>query len=189
MQSAAPTNENAERILREGWKLFQAKGFHGVSVDELCQRCELTKPTLYYYFHDKENLYVQVLMRQLRGFREIIETDEPLPKRLERVAQTMMESFSTSLTAMMRDLEHIQSHGHRRTIEDAFHDELIGPLVAVMESGIAEGELTAGDASFYAWSFLGLVNTFVAKSQRLGLSQPLLAKQITALFLKGAASK
>ncbi len=183
------SNENAERILREGWKLFQAKGFHGVSVDELCQRCGLTKPTLYYYFHDKENLFIQVLMRQLRGFREVIEADQPLPDRLESVARAMMESFSASLTATMRDLEHIQNHGHRRTLEGAFRDELFGPLVALMESGVAQGALAPDDPHFYAWSFLGLVNTFVARGQRLGMSPAALARRITTLFLKGAASQ
>jgi hypothetical protein len=34
---------NAERILQEGWELFQQKGYRGVSVDELCQRCQITK--------------------------------------------------------------------------------------------------------------------------------------------------
>lgn len=184
-----PGHDNAERILREGWKLFQAKGYHGVSVDELCQRCGLTKPTLYYYFHDKENLFIQVLLHQLHGFREILEADQPLSQRLELAAQAMLDSFSTSLTAMMRDLEHIQSSAHRRSLETAFHSELIGPLTALMIAGIDQGELATGDAGFYAWSFLGLVNTFVGRSQRLGLGQPALAWRITRLFLAGAAAR
>ncbi len=40
-------HENAERILDEGWRLFQQKGYRGVTVDELCLRCGITKPTLY----------------------------------------------------------------------------------------------------------------------------------------------
>ncbi len=47
---------NKELILQEGWRLFQQKGYRGVSTDELCERCSITKPTLYYYFQDKENL-------------------------------------------------------------------------------------------------------------------------------------
>ena len=62
-------HENAERIMEESWKLFQQKGYRGVSVDELCLRCRLSKPTLYYYFQDKENLFVQVLQYKLQGFR------------------------------------------------------------------------------------------------------------------------
>ena len=41
-----PTNENAERIVREAWELFQLRGYRGTSVAELCERCGITKPTL-----------------------------------------------------------------------------------------------------------------------------------------------
>ena len=45
-------HENAGRILAIAWELFQQKGYRGATVDEICERCHLTKPTLYYYFND-----------------------------------------------------------------------------------------------------------------------------------------
>ena len=181
-----PETENAERILREGWTLFQAKGYHGVAIDELCHRCGITKPTLYYYFHDKENLYVQVLMHRMRGFRAVIESGAPLPDRLYSVALTMIESFETGLMAMMRDVAHIQNAGLRRFVEQGFHAELLGPLTELARSGIDRGELAKGDPSFLAWAFLGLVSTFVTKERALGFDQPALAHRVVTLFLKGA---
>ena len=74
-----PRNDNTERIFREAWDLFQARGYRGASMDELCRRCGITKPTLYYYFKDKETLYLHVVLRQLQGFRAIMEEhSEPL---------------------------------------------------------------------------------------------------------------
>lgn len=65
-----PSNENTERIFEEAWLMFQQLGYRGTSVDELCQRCGITKPTLYYYFGNKETLFIQVLGAcQLHGFR------------------------------------------------------------------------------------------------------------------------
>jgi TetR/AcrR family transcriptional regulator len=61
------SNANARKILDEAWSLFQATGYRGVSMDEVCRRCRITKPTLYYYFRDKETLYLQTLLHQLRG--------------------------------------------------------------------------------------------------------------------------
>ena len=66
-------HENAERILEEGWRLFQQKGYRGVTLDELCAGCHLSKPTLYYYFQDKENLFVHVLQYKLQEFRKAVE--------------------------------------------------------------------------------------------------------------------
>ena len=62
-----PRNDNTERIFREAWELFQARGYRGASMDELCRRCGITKPTLYYYFKDKETLYLHVVLRQCRA--------------------------------------------------------------------------------------------------------------------------
>jgi TetR/AcrR family transcriptional regulator len=89
------SHENAERIMDEAWKLFQQKGYRGVSMDELCLTAGLTKPTLYYYFHDKENLFVQVLQARLCGFREVIEAPGSLSERLEHIAASILENFQT----------------------------------------------------------------------------------------------
>jgi len=51
-----PEHENANRILAMAWRLFQQKGYKGVTIDEICSGCGLTKPTLYYYYRDKEGL-------------------------------------------------------------------------------------------------------------------------------------
>ena len=36
--------------------LFSIKGYDGVSVQEICDAAEITKPTLYYYFKSKRGL-------------------------------------------------------------------------------------------------------------------------------------
>lgn len=53
-----PVNDNTERIFHEAWLMFQQLGYRGASIDELCRRCDLTKPTLYYYFGNKERLFI-----------------------------------------------------------------------------------------------------------------------------------
>jgi AcrR family transcriptional regulator len=40
-------HEKAERILQEGWVLFQQKGYRGVTIDELCARHKQTTPFLF----------------------------------------------------------------------------------------------------------------------------------------------
>lgn len=101
-------HENAELILKEGWRLFQQKGYRGVTVDELCLRCKLSKPTLYYYFKDKENLFVNVLQYKLRGFHAAAEQPGSLAERLERVATTILDSFQTEYSTLLHDREHLK---------------------------------------------------------------------------------
>jgi TetR/AcrR family transcriptional regulator len=49
------------RLLAAGVKLFAARGYHGVAVDEIVAAARCNKRMLYHYFGDKEGLYVEVL--------------------------------------------------------------------------------------------------------------------------------
>ena len=158
-----PSNENAERIVREAWELFQLRGYRGTSVAELCERCGITKPTLYYYFHDKETLFIHVILRQLRGYRGILTADSPLPERLTALATAMLVSFATDIAVMMRDMAHIKDPTNRETVYRAFQEEVFLPLAESIGAGLGISDRRRGE--FYAWAYLGLVNTFVGKSE------------------------
>jgi AcrR family transcriptional regulator len=182
-------HENAGRILEEGWLLFQQKGYRGVTVDELCQRCGVTKPTLYYYFHDKETLFVQVLQHKLRGFHTVIERPGSLAQRLQAVAASILESFQTEYTAMLRDREHIKDRENLRAIRDAFHAELFGPLNALMQSGIEQGELAGSSAELLSLIFLGSINNFIGRAGEMKMDYPALAGVLTHYFLEGVIQR
>jgi len=178
-------HKNAELILKVGWRLFQQKGFRGVSVDELCLECGLSKPTLYYYFHDKETLFVQVLQYQLHGFHAVIERPGTLTERLQRTAASILESFQTQYSALLHDREHIKDLNNQRHIREAFHCELFDPLIALMRVGIEQGELDGDDPELLSLVFLGIVNNFIGRSGEQALDKTALAQKLTNYFLKG----
>ena len=176
---------NAERILRDGWELFQQKGYLGVSVEELCQRCEITKPTLYYYFQSKENLFVEILIYRLRGFHEVIEQPGKLQERLERIAAAMFDSFQKEYSYLVRDLEHIRFPENCQRVEDAFAAEIFLPLTDLMDSAIRSGQLR-GDPRFLTQVFGGLVDSFIARADEFNMDNKELANRLVAFFLRGA---
>jgi TetR/AcrR family transcriptional regulator len=179
-------NENAERILQEGWRLFEQKGFRGVSLDELCLRSGVSKPTVYYYFHNKENLFVQVLRYKLRGFHAVIEQPGTLTERLERIAINILESFQIETSVLMRDREHIKQPEALHEIKEAFHSELFGPLIALMRLGIDRGELDGDNSEMLTLIFLGSINNFIGKAGEMHMSNADLARILTSYFLEGA---
>ena len=136
-----PSNENTERIFEEAWLMFQQLGYRGTSVDELCQRCGITKPTLYYYFGNKETLFIQVLARQLHGFRSILNANRPLVERLTELTQAMLTAFKTDIGSMMRDMEHVKEQTLHDSMNSSFRRELFDPLTSTMQVGIERGEL------------------------------------------------
>ena len=186
-----PANANTERIFLEAWAMFQQLGFRGTSVDELCLRCGITKPTLYYYFGNKENLFVHVLMRQLQGFGSVLAADQPLDQRLTELAQAVFAAFTADIGSMMRDMEHVLDQALHDAMDQAFHRELFDPLTNAMRDGMENGELRQGEPEFYAWIFLGLVNTFVRSRARparpaFANDPQLLAPRLVDFFFDGA---
>jgi AcrR family transcriptional regulator len=179
-------HENAERILEEGWRMFQQKGYRGVTVDELCQRCGITKPTLYYYFEDKENLFVQVLQHRLRGFHKEVERPGTLGERLQYVAANILESFQMEYSALLRDREHLKKPENLSQIREAFREELFGPLYNLMQAGIDQGELRPENPEVLTLIYLGMVNNFIGKAAELGTDHAALARRLTDYFLYGA---
>jgi AcrR family transcriptional regulator len=179
-------HENAERILREGWTLFQQKGYRGVSIDELCMRCGLTKPTLYYYFHDKENLFVQVLRYRLKGFHQVINQPGTIQARLECTASTILESFHAEYSLLLRDMEHIKRPDNQAVVNESFQSEMVEPIVTLMQNGINEGVLAPQDPAFLAQVFMGMINAFISRHQTFKNQQ--VARQLVEFFLRGAGA-
>jgi AcrR family transcriptional regulator len=180
-----PRNDNTERIFSEAWDLFQARGYRGASMDELCRRCGITKPTLYYYFKDKETLYLHVVLRQLQGFRAIMQEPASLSDRLIRLAAQVLSGFDASISAMMRDMTHIKEPAYHQAIGQAFQDELLGPLTAALGLAMTAGSLRQGDPEFFAWAYLGLINTFIGRKQEADAEPESLARRLVTLFLEG----
>jgi len=79
-------NDVRARILSEATRLFGRKGYSATSVREVVAAAGVTKPTLYYYFANKEALFSEAIGAQLDGLRMLIEhaltTPGPAPERL-----------------------------------------------------------------------------------------------------------
>lgn len=76
-------------------KLFFKKGFDGVSMDDIARELELSKPTIYLYFRDKESLYFAVALRGIRllhtMYREALEKGENSYEKLGAMAYAYSE--------------------------------------------------------------------------------------------------
>jgi TetR/AcrR family transcriptional regulator len=179
-------HRNAERLLDEAWLLFQEKGYRGLNLDVLCERCQLSKPTLYYYFKDKENLFVQVLIHKLEKLQAATRVSGELDLRLESVAAAILSGFQSEYSLLLHDRTHIRRPENRQRIHAAFHAGLFGPLEAMMAEGVNSGRLRAESPRTLTLVFLGVLNNFIGRAAEMGLDHPALARKLTHYFLEGA---
>ena len=71
VSSGLVTSRARQGIVSAARELFADKGYSGATVDEIAIKAKTTKPMLYYYFGNKENLFAAVLEDVYAGMREI----------------------------------------------------------------------------------------------------------------------
>ncbi len=59
-------------ILDAAEKLFFSRGYDQVSMDQIAREAELSKGTLFFYFRNKENLYITIVDRGIRLFHGMV---------------------------------------------------------------------------------------------------------------------
>jgi TetR/AcrR family transcriptional regulator len=78
-----------EKIFIAAAKLFAERGYNGVSMRELSESTGLSKPTIYYYFGNKEGIYTALVETGLHYgqevFQKIAEQDIPIKEKIIRI--------------------------------------------------------------------------------------------------------
>ena len=87
--------ENKEKILNCALDLFHARGYDAVGVQELAEMAGVTKPTLYYYFGNKQGLLKELLSREYEIFKHTVfkenDPDERVWRTLPRIAAAYID--------------------------------------------------------------------------------------------------
>ncbi len=188
MKTSELLNANEELILQIGWQLFQQKGFRGVTTDELCARCSITKPTLYYYFKDKETLFVRILTRELQKLHYSLASSGNFKQRLGEFSQVLLQHFQTGYSVLVHDREHIKKGENQVLVQNAFRNELFEPMMHLMQDGIAEGVLRPADSEFLTLIYLGMVNNFIGKENSQNMDQKSIVDLLVTYFINGAGT-
>ncbi len=70
MKGNAKRGEARERLAKAAIDIFNKRGFTATSTRMIIQKAKITKPTLYYYFKNKENLYREVIRDIFKHFND-----------------------------------------------------------------------------------------------------------------------
>lgn len=152
-------------------KLFREKGFEGVSLNDIVDAVGVKKPTIYYYFGDKQGLFAEVLMAMLGRGQDFITANirngMNLSEKLEKLAEGYLRFCPTSLMAMMRDAHNYLDLPSRQKILDAYHFYLLKPFERIFEEGMQNGEIKPNAPRELALLYLGLIDAMTTQKNLL----------------------
>lgn len=157
---SAPT---AVKIVDAAGHLFMQRGYKAVSISDIIKAAEITKPTLYYYFTDKEELFVQMGLRVMAEMGERMRAAAAAgttAERLRALANVLMADADKDMRMMRHEMFEHLGPNQRSRLARAFFFQLFSPVVQVMEDGIHAGELTRYPAITLAKMFMGMAESF-----------------------------
>lgn len=70
MKDKAKQGGARQRLFKAAIDVFNKQGFAAASIQMIIQKANITKPTLYYYFKNKENLYREVIRDIFKHFND-----------------------------------------------------------------------------------------------------------------------
>lgn len=200
MPQAAHSSEKRRQILQAALKRFAYCGYAAASVQQIVDDAKVSKPTLYYYFRDKAELF-QALVHEAHDERyrlmcEAAERGRGIHGQLVELLTALFEYFSEN-RELMRILfatafagpgeipESLRHLDERRTRNFEF-------IHSLMKQAQANGEMNKGFRSReLAFGFYGQMNFYlmahlVMPCCRLNRKT---AGRIVNLFLAGAAAQ
>lgn len=86
-----------QQILDAAYEVFNEVGFLAATMDQIAERAELAKGTIYIYFKSKEEVYFSLLVNGLdiliRLFKEMEKRNPPTDQLLEESARTLFRFY------------------------------------------------------------------------------------------------
>ncbi len=195
---AAPTRrdpaKNQERILRAATAEFAKHGLGGARVDRIAERAGANKRMLYYYYGNKEALFLAVMeasYARIRNAERSLKLDETDPeegiRRLVEFTWTYYLKNPEFLNLLNSENLHKARHIKRSKDIPALHSPFVATIEDLLGRGVAAGRFRRGvDAVQLYISIAGLGYFYLGNRHTLStiFKRDLLAPRAQAERLK-----
>ena len=179
-----------EAVIHAAARAFNERGYHNTSLDDIAAALEVTKPTIYYYVENKEQLLFACFCAGLAPIRAAFDdaraSDQPARARLRlvllRYAQAIASEFGWCMVrAEDQDLS-AQMRGHVKSLKS----EIDQGIRRLLREGIGDGSIGECDPKMTAFALAGALN-WIAHWYRDSQSQSAqeIADAFVALFERG----
>lgn len=162
-------NDLAKRnlIKQSARNLFFHFGFTKTSMDDIARQSGMAKPTLYYYYTNKESIFNEIVIEEARAFMDRVEQkmpeNVPADEKLAVFFRTTYRDLKKYAEEMAEVPSYLCNHSpHGRPIVEKinalFREKMLPLLTAGKEQGVFdfEDEETTSAALVFMTDFLNL---------------------------------
>ena len=164
-----PSSERARQreikrdaVILAAARAFRLRGYHNTSVDDLAALLNVTKPTIYHYLDNKEEILFECFRTGLdqikSAFDEVRDSNTPAIERLTAVMRKYAEAITSEFGwCMVRAEDQDLSPVMSRRI-NALKSQIDRGIRALITDGIADGSISPCDPKMTAFALAGAMN-------------------------------
>ncbi|QIP03981.1 TetR/AcrR family transcriptional regulator [Bradyrhizobium symbiodeficiens] len=186
-------DEKREAVLRAAVQLFLEQGYHRVTLNEVAERLNITKPALYNYFRGKDEILFECWSMGAELVDSVINEINAgsgsglarLRKLVHAYAALMATDFGASLVRFdLRDLTE-----RNAAVARAAKKRIDATFRGYIAAGMADGSINPCDPKLAAFAIAGSLNWIGHWYRRDGgLSPTAIADEFTARLTEGLAA-
>jgi AcrR family transcriptional regulator len=191
----AETPDSRAAILEAAKHLFMQEGFRGISMRQIAEAVGVTKAALYYHFKDKEELFVAIVEQYLVAMSGLIDdvaatagdTRSGIGELVRRILAQPPEQRSIIRLAS-QEISNISPQNRTRFLE-MYHGRFVNRITAMLEAGMARGELRHIDPNLATWTLLGMMYPYFHPAPPAqAIPQQILIDELLRIYFDGIAA-
>jgi len=151
-----------DAVVRTAARAFAEHGFHNTSLDDIAKALDVTKPTIYYYVTNKEQLLFQCFVTGLEPIRTALRAvkaaKDPARERLNTVLRQYAQSVASDFGWCMVIAEHQDLSASMSEHIRALKVEIDQGIRRLLREGVKDGSIQSCDVKMTAFALAGALN-------------------------------
>jgi TetR/AcrR family transcriptional regulator len=154
-------------VLKCAGELFNRKGYAGTTVREIVNAAGVSKPVLYYYFGNKEGVFLELVRSPFEKLRALLlgfEGGEGMvSERLLTLFDRLFVLFCENIEAarLMHSTYYGPTQGAPFFDFESYHMAVIKSLRGLIREGIENGEWCVDNIEDAGWAILGALSVAI----------------------------
>jgi len=161
-QGADARDSKRDAVIAAAARAFNRNGYHNTSLDDIATVLRVTKPTLYYYVKNKEQLLFECFRTGLvpirAAFNDIGHSNRPALQRLKVVLLRYAEAIASEFGWCMVRAEDLNLSGELQSHVKALKSEIDQGIRRLIRDGIADKSIAPCDPKMTAFALAGALN-------------------------------
>lgn len=151
-----------QAVLRAAVRIFNERGFHATLLEDVAISLGISKPTIYHYLGNKEQVLLQCVLHGLEQLIEAAESARQEPGKgidrlrnyLKRYAEINMDDFGR---CVIRTGDEALSEDGRKEFR-SLKGKIDLAMRGLIEEAIADGSIAPCDSKLLAFTLAGALN-------------------------------